>query len=130
LAANQSRRPDQSGFAAPTHDETHPSGRDVRAQRGGDLLIEPERTSPMVNTPRALVSHGRLVWSEPLPVNTKPFWSIATPEPLGQSVFGSAPMNRKRWRTGYRVSLPDARQRTASERDSAPFEAADVCLET
>ena len=40
------------------------------------------------------------------PVSTKPLASSATPDPASQSVFGSAPMNRNRWRIGARVSSP------------------------
>jgi transcription elongation GreA/GreB family factor len=68
----------------------------------------------MANTPSTLVSNARLTRSGPLPVTTKPLLSSATPEPLSQSVFGSAPINRNRWRTGRSESSPDApRQRTA-----------------
>jgi hypothetical protein len=38
------------------------------------------------------------------PVSTKPFASNATPDPDNQSVFGSAPMNKKRWGTFGRGS--------------------------
>src|SRR5437764_14746870 len=55
-------------------------------------LVEPERTSPMANTPRRLVSSGRRLLVVSAPVNTKPFVSNDTPDPDSQSVFGPAPM--------------------------------------
>jgi len=59
-------------------------------------LIEPERTSPIAKIPRRLVSSGLRVSLQSPPVSTKPFASNATPDPDNQSVFGSAPMNKKR----------------------------------
>src|SRR3984893_11255956 len=43
-------------------------------------LIDPDRTSPMANTPRTLVSSGRLAPSAAAPVSTKPLGSSATPD--------------------------------------------------
>ena len=59
-------------------------------------LIEPERTSPIAKIPRRLVSSGLRVSLQSPPVSTKPLVSNATPDPDNQSVFGSAPMNKKR----------------------------------
>src|SRR5262244_555051 len=58
-------------------------------------LIEPERTSPIAKIPRRLVSSGLGVSLQSPPVSTKPLASNATPDPDNQSVFGSAPMNKK-----------------------------------
>ena len=71
-------------------------------------------------------------WRSPpasAPVSTKPLASSATPDPASQSVFGSAPMKRNRWRIGRRISSPDApcRQRTASSMPSAPSSAL-ICV--
>src|SRR5271155_1025922 len=55
-------------------------------------LTEPVRTSPIANTPGRLVSRGR--WMS-APAHTKPLSSSMTPECDNQSVFGSAPMNKK-----------------------------------
>src|SRR5215468_2655238 len=38
-------------------------------------FTEPDRTSPIANTPGTVVSNGRLEPSSSLPVNTKPFGS-------------------------------------------------------
>ncbi len=54
------------------------------------------RTSPIANTPWRVVSSA---WCPPpasAPVRMKPFASTAIPEPFTQSVFGLAPINRKR----------------------------------
>jgi hypothetical protein len=61
-------------------------------------------------------SYGPLPCEDPTsaPVSTNPLGSSATPDPESQSVFGSAPMKRNRWRMGRRTSTPDqpCRQRT------------------
>ena len=89
-------------------------------------LTDPDRTSPMANTPRTLVSSGngrpdRLFdqltsdgTSEP--VRMKFLASKVTALSLSQVVAGSAPMKRKRWRIGFSVSSPVTllRQRTRS----------------
>src|SRR6516165_10496257 len=67
-------------------------------------LTEPERTSPIAYTPGRLVSNG--LWMS-VPVRTKPLSSSITPDPDSQSVFGSAPMNKKRWRIDSFLSSPD-----------------------
>ena len=59
-------------------------------------LIEPERTSPIAKILRRLVSSGLRVSLQSPPVKTKPFASNAMPDPDNHSVFGSAPMNKKR----------------------------------
>src|SRR6516165_4515323 len=59
-------------------------------------LIEPERTSPTAKMPRRLVSSRLRLSLQSPPVKTKPFASNAMPDPDSQSVFGSAPMNKKR----------------------------------
>src|SRR6516164_6054840 len=55
-------------------------------------LAEPERTSPIANTPGRLVSSGLRMFA---PARTKPLSSSITPDRESHSVFGSAPMNRK-----------------------------------
>src|SRR6516165_8686137 len=67
-------------------------------------LTEPERTSPIAYTPGRLVSSG--LWMS-VPARTKPLSSSITPDPDSQSVFGSAPMNKKRWRIDSFLSSPD-----------------------
>src|SRR5207247_1497427 len=74
-------------------------------------LTDPERTSPIAKTPGRLVSSGRPPPPRLASVSTKPLSSSATPYCNNHSVFGSAPMNRKRWRIGCRTSRPDGRQR-------------------
>src|SRR6516225_2493993 len=67
-------------------------------------LTEPERTSPIANTPGRLVSSG--LWMS-VPARTKPLSSSMTPDRDSQSVLGSAPMNKKRWRIASSLSSPD-----------------------
>src|SRR5271155_3909015 len=67
-------------------------------------LTEPERTSPIANTPGRLVSSG--LWMS-APAHTKPLSSSITPDRDSHPVFGSAPMNKKRWRIASFASLPD-----------------------
>src|ERR1700757_4009757 len=67
-------------------------------------LTEPERTSPIANTPGRLVSRGLLV---SVPARTNPLSSQHTPHRERQSVYGSAPMNKKRWRIASFLSSPD-----------------------
>src|SRR5215510_13277158 len=50
-------------------------------------LTEPERTSPIANTPGRLVSSG--LWMS-VPARTKPLSSSITPDRDSQSVLGSA----------------------------------------
>jgi len=65
--------------------------------RGRDALDEPARTSPIAKTPRRLVSSMRSAL--PLPAGEHESLGVKPiPEPLSQSVFGCAPMNRNRWR--------------------------------
>src|SRR2546426_7380447 len=71
-------------------------------------LTEPERTSPIANTPGTLVSSGR---RPPAPVVTKPLSSKAPPQPSGPSVPGSAPRNRTTFR--FARASPPARSRGA-----------------
>jgi hypothetical protein len=68
-------------------------------------LIEPERRSPIAKIPRRLVSNGLRVSLQSPPVSTKPFASNATPDPDNQSVFGSAPMNKKGVEWAYALPL-------------------------
>src|SRR5271169_3330870 len=58
-------------------------------------LTDPERASPIAKTPGRLVSSGLCIF---VPVHTKPLSSSITPDRDSHSVFGSAPMNKKRWR--------------------------------
>src|SRR5947199_1405817 len=83
-------------------------------------FTEPDRTSPMANTPGRLVSSGRRPTATSAPARMNRFSSSATPEPDSQSVFGSAPMKRKRWRIDCRTSSPKRRQWTASRAPSFP----------
>src|SRR5205085_9639580 len=71
-------------------------------------LVDPERTSPIANTPGRLASSGlrRLA-----PVRTKPLSSSITPEPDNQVVFGSAPINQNKCRIARLMSSPDRRER-------------------
>src|SRR6266508_1533571 len=66
-------------------------------------FTEPERTSPTANTPGTLdssdITPGATL-EQALPVSTKPCESSTTPQPLSQSVSGSAPTNRTPWRIG------------------------------
>src|SRR5208282_5376153 len=75
-------------------------------------LTEPERKSPIANTPGRLVSSGLRLFA---PVHTKPLSSSTTPDRDNHPVFGSAPMNKKRWRIANFLSSPDRweRQRIA-----------------
>ena len=89
-------------------------------------LTDPDRTSPMANTPRTLVSSGSgrpdRLFDQPTsdgtsePVRMKFLASKMTALSLSQVVAGSAPMKRKRWRIGFSVSSPVTllRQRTRS----------------
>ena len=85
-------------------------------------LIEPDRTSPIAKTPRQLVSDGLRLLPASVPVSTNPSPSSDTGEPVSQSVFGSAPIKRKRWRMGRRTSSGDGRRRqqTASKMPLPP----------
>src|SRR5712672_1052487 len=56
-------------------------------------LTDPERTSPIANTPGRLVSSGLTMLAS---VRTNPLSSSVTPDRDNHSVFGSSPMNRKR----------------------------------
>src|SRR6266481_8490612 len=75
-------------------------------------LTDPERTSPIANTPARVVSSGLPGFAS---VRTKPLSSSVTPDPDNHPVFGSAPMNKKRWRLANFASSPDRweRQRIA-----------------
>src|SRR6516225_10092615 len=57
-------------------------------------LTEPERTSPIANTPGRLVSSGLWMFA---PARTNPLSTSIRPDRDSQSVFGSAPINKKRW---------------------------------
>src|SRR3989475_6740289 len=80
-------------------------------------LTEPERTSPIANTPGTLVSSGR---RPPAPVLTKPLSSKATPQSFSHSVAGSAPRNRNTLRIGPASPGPEPRvpPRTGAAPDS------------
>src|ERR1700730_9970719 len=67
-------------------------------------LTDPERTSPIANTPGRLVSSGLRGFAS---ARTKPFASSVTPARDNHSVFGSAPMNKNRWRIARLSSSPD-----------------------
>src|SRR6202040_2180348 len=71
-------------------------------------LTDPERTSPIANTPGRLVSSGlpRLA-----SVCTKPLSASVAPDRDNHSVQGSAPMNENRWRTAPLTSSPHLRER-------------------
>ena len=79
-------------------------------------LTDPDRTSPIANTPRTLVSSvsgrrerlfdGRTSEGTSKPVKTKFLASKATPLSLSQLVAGSAPMKRNTWRIGFSVCSP------------------------
>ena len=84
-------------------------------------LTEPARTSPIANTPGRLVSSGsgkrssgfqnkaaRSVLLKSAPVLTKPFPSSVTPQLSSQHAFGTAPTNRKTWRSAFSSSTPVA----------------------
>src|SRR6516164_11044600 len=88
-------------------------------------LTEPERTSPIANTPSRVVSSGLWMFA---PARTKPLSSSITPDRDSHSVFGSAPMNRKRWRIANFFSSPDRWewQRIASRSPSCPSRAVTV----
>src|SRR5712671_7241015 len=58
-------------------------------------LTDPERTSPIANTPGRLVSSGLWMFA---PVRAKPLSSSSTPDRDSHPVFGSAPINKNRFR--------------------------------
>ena len=99
------------------------------ADRRGDPLDRARRGRRRSRRRRGrLVSSGRRSSPASAPVSTKPLASSATPDPASQSVFGSAPMNRNRWRIGRRTSSPDARSTPADrlQHAVAAFEAGDA----
>jgi hypothetical protein len=78
-------------------------------------LTDPERTSPTANTPgRHDSSDAPFSAPHAAPVTTKPLRSTSIPEPRSQSVSGSAPANRNRWRQDSEVARPCWRQVIAS----------------
>ena len=76
------------------------------ADRGGDAL---DRAGADVADGEDAAAVGlQRVASAPIsaPVRTKPLASSVTSDCASQSVLGSAPMNRKRWRIGCVISSP------------------------
>src|ERR1700730_3114848 len=71
-------------------------------------LIDPERTSPIANTPGRLVSSS--LWRL-APVPTKPLSSSSIPDADNHPVFRSAPINKNRCRIARFSSSPDRRER-------------------
>ena len=90
------------------------------ADGGGDALHRPARTSPIAKTPCAAGLERPASAPSSAPVRTKPFASSATSDGDSQSVFGSAPMNRNRWRIGRRVSSPRGGGASGSPRARRP----------
>jgi hypothetical protein len=70
-------------------------------------LTDPERTSPIANTPGKLVSSGLRGLAS---VRTKPLSSSATSDRDNHAVFGSAPINKDRWRIARLTSSLDRRE--------------------
>jgi hypothetical protein len=87
-----------------THMERTSSHRKAQSPHCGNakygIACAADRTSPMANTPRRLLSRSCRSIAALSPVSTKRFGSSFT-QPDNQSLFRSAPMERNRWRIGH-----------------------------